>query len=185
MRRRAAPRSGRPLRAPGTPRARHAGCVRGGSPPASAARARRPRNVRTGNWISPISFAGAAVREHPQELEDRRRAADLATDVVRGGGARRPETGDRASRRGRPPALRLPGVREHVRGRRDPFAPRSAAAGSARTGARRPSPPEPCRSNAAASASSIEVVASRPMSAAISRFSSSVTSVRCLRVITS
>jgi len=43
----------------------------------------------------------------------------------------------------------------------------------------------PCRSIAAANASSSDVVASSPMSAAISRFSSSVTTVRCLRVITS
>ena len=43
----------------------------------------------------------------------------------------------------------------------------------------------PWRSSAAANASSSDVVASMPMSAAISRFSSSVTIVRCLRVITS
>ena len=43
----------------------------------------------------------------------------------------------------------------------------------------------PCRSIASANASSSEVVASMPMSAASSRFSSSVTSFRCLRVITS
>ena len=43
----------------------------------------------------------------------------------------------------------------------------------------------PWRAIASANASSSDVVASMPMSAAISRFSSSVTSFRCLRVMTS
>ncbi len=152
----------------------------GASLPASAARGTRRRSARTGARASARSRPGLPAREHAEELDDRGRAADLGRRrSVRGGAPRSADAPDRPrhlSARA-PPAGSGAAPRPSARG--------SAEAGSARTGGRSPSRPSRGARAPPAKASSSDVVASIPMSAASSRFSSSVTSVRCFRVMTS
>ena len=147
-------------------------------------RARRARSHAAGTRsqcrAAPVAtirhLVSPVVREgFPQEALVRREHVVVPVTEYRIGGAED----------SRPPASSVRAPPAGSGAARRPSAPCCSAAGSARTAARPPSRPGPCFSIASANASSSDVVASMPMSAAISRFSSSVTSFRCLRVITS